>query len=160
MGMRSEKMSKKKGVSLVITVLMVSMVTGCFGGTKTLTCTEHTEDSGIPTEQKMILTTKRNAIQQMTLSVDMDVSKQEESVRTAAYEALKKAYESYNATGVEVSVKQKDNNLVVLLELDFAKASETDIQKFISDYDADKKTIDLKKYQKQMEDDGLTCKNS
>lgn len=67
---------------------------------------------------------------------------------------------NYVIIGIVVSTNRKDNKLLLLIEVDYKKVSDEDFQKLKLDYSVGKRTTDVKKYQEELEKEGLTCKNS
>lgn len=150
-------MFKKIGVA-VMTLVSVSLLSGCFFVNETVTCKKEETKNGIKAVEKVEAKFKSKKVKTLLLNLDFDMSSQKDSVIKATSKLLETTYGKMDGTGVETSVKQNDKNIHVKISLDFDKASKEDLENVDANFATSKdKKVDTKEFKEQLEKQGYTC---
>lgn len=149
---------KKLSVLAVLAVIPI-LLTGC-GSSKTLTCTNTQEQSGVKMDQKVVMKFSGNKVNYIKMSVDSkatsDVIKNNWDVFAST---LEKQYSNKDKDGVKVTTKnnKKDYSYEISIEFDLKKATNENLKEYDLDGIADEKSS-MSDVKKSAEKSGFTCK--
>ena len=139
-------------------ILIASMLSGCFFVTETIVCTKDGNESGMDSTQRIEAVFKSKKVQTLTMDVTVDLSKQPDSMIGVAKSVLESTYGDMKAEGIKTSVKQDDKKLLVNIDLDFEKASKDSLEKVDSNFAKSKgQKVDTSEFMKELEDEGYQC---
>ena len=142
----------KKYVSIFLTIITITLLTGCGSKTKTLTCTKEETATGMNIKQTVNVNFKKSDVAQLKILETITV----EEAYTTYIEELKDVFESQFANyndkkGISMNTELKDRNIEISIVADFkemddaAKAS-LDIVNTKANYDDMKKTFENQSY--------------
>ncbi len=147
-----------KKVAVLGSILVASMLSGCFFVTETIVCTKSGKESGMDSTQRIEAVFKSKKVQTMNMDVTVDLSNQPDGMVGVAKSVLESNYEDMNAEGVKTSVTQEKKKLNVNIDLDFEKASKESLEKVDSNFAESKgQKVDTEEFMKQLEDEGYKC---
>lgn len=141
----------KKYLYLVCLICVSVVLSGC--GTKKLTCTKTSDESGTTTNEKIVINFKNNKPSTTSMEMDMKFSDDQKSYIDMSYSILESTFEEMEEDGVTVDTNKTDDSIKIKMDIDFSKVKDTDDLSIEFDEDDT-----LENIQKELKDEGYECK--
>lgn len=149
-----------RGLKIIVALLVGGIfLTGC-SNTKTLTCTNKEEQSGISMGQKVIMTFKNDKISYVKMSIDNKATDSTIKDNWDMFASMmEEQFEKKEEPGVSLTTKNNkdEHTFNVTLEINLEKAKDDALEEYGLDGIADEKTT-YEDTKKEIESKGFTCK--
>ncbi len=152
---------KKYGI--LVSVLFLSVVTGCFFSKETVTCTMEGKQSGMDATKEIAATFEGNELKQLNMKITVDVKDQTDGMKGVAKSVLESTFKEMETDGITESVTEEEDHFDVVVDVDFEKTKTEGLEQV--DQNLDSHFADMKEQKataddfiKVMEEDGYSCK--
>lgn len=143
----------KKVLLIAFSLLTISMLTGC--GAETLTCTKSDDNEMMKMEQKIIATFKKDKAKTVEAIFTIEADKSYENYMDELKSSIEEEMDEYEKTyDVDTKIDVDGTTLTYQMKADSDKMSEE--ARSLFGFDTEKGSKE--DAQKQLEDEGYTCK--